>query len=239
MLCSGRSRRVGGRAVRWWSRGEVDLCARGVSWARQQLFAFGADALCVRRWAESASNAGLHPGLRLHLGALGCYCVVAVQEGGRGGGPGLCATSSLLQPGRMRLARWCLLMRHGSVQVVMVGFLRGMRCCVEMPLGLFGGRQRRPVLRLGRRSRRKPSPDFGLVPAVTAFVDVASLLGGIVEEPPFLSNDNVLISPGENLSFGYPDGADDGGVFVASLLRASSWRVDMWLLVVLLFCLGL
>jgi hypothetical protein len=102
----------------------------------------------------------------------------------------------------MRLARWCSLLRPGSFQVGMVGFLCGMRCCAEMPLGLLGGRQRRPVLRLGRRSRRKPSPDFGLVPLMTSFADVAPLLGGIVEEPPFLSNDNVLISPGENPTSG-------------------------------------
>jgi hypothetical protein len=42
-----------------------------------------------------------------------------------------------------------------------------------------------------------------LVPAVAVFVDVASLLGGIVEEPPFLSNNNVMASPGENPSSGY------------------------------------
>jgi hypothetical protein len=91
----------------------------------------------------------------------------------------------------------------GDVQFATVVFLRGRRCCAKMPPGLFHGGQRRPVQRWGRRSRRKPSPDFGLVPAVAVFVDVASLLGGIVEEPPFLSNNNVMASPGENPSSGY------------------------------------
>jgi hypothetical protein len=38
---------------------------------------------------------------------------------------------------------------------------------------------------------------------MAAFTDVASLLGGIVEEPLFLSNNNVMVSPGENPSSSY------------------------------------